>query len=645
MRLNSVQIKNFKSINDSGPFKLDQVTCLVGKNESGKTAILQALTKLNPVNENEGAFEDLEFPRMTFSEYSDEDRPKEVLSTEWMLDETDITAIEQRLGKSTLKSHIVTLSKGYKNTNEWGIDIDLNKIIKNFVDISELYEEEKKDIAIISTTSDLIKHLKNLSSRSERQAKLLSSLNAAFPEGSATAAAHSVLNKLLPTFLYFGNYEAMKGEVSLVKLSKDIASENLKMPDRIFIALLKMAGTNVDEIQNIDRFEPLVAKLESVSNRLSREIFKYWSQNKHLSIEFRFDAARSSDPPPFNSGYIFRTRIKNTRHGVTVSFDERSTGFVWFFSFLVWFSQVKDNYGENLIILLDEPGLNLHAKAQSDLLRYIYEKLSPFHQVIYTTHSPFMIDPSNLLAVRTVEDVMIDEEILGTKVKDDVLSTDKDTIFPLQAALGYEVSQTLFVGKFVLLVEGPSDFLYFQWASDLLRKKKRTYLNPKWTITPAGSIDKISSFISLFGGNKLHVATVTDYGQGDKAKIQKIRENQLLKQGHIFTLNSYVDQDEADIEDLIGRTSYSLLINECYSLASKNVIPANKPNDAPIRVVKEVEAHFRTLPANISEFDHYTPSAYLLKHSLDFESKFQDLDQILDRFEKLFKDINRVLDQ
>jgi len=110
----------------------------------------------------------------------------------------------------------------------------------------------------------------------------------------------------------------------------------------------------------------------------------------------RYDEGLPGDPAPYNTGHVFATRIENTRHGVTVRFDERSTGFVWFFSFLVWFSQMEKTYGKKLVILLDEPGLSLHGKAQADLLRYINEKLLPTYQVIYTTHSPFMIDAANV---------------------------------------------------------------------------------------------------------------------------------------------------------------------------------------------------------------------------------------------------------
>ena len=140
--------------------------------------------------------------------------------------------------------------------------------------------------------------------------------------------------------------------------------------------------------------------------------------------------ARNQDPSPFNDGWIFSTRIVNERHRASVNFDERSSGFIWFFSFLIWFSQMKENYADKLVVLLDEPGLTLHGKAQQDLLRYIREKLQPEYQVIYTTHSPFMLDVENIFSLRTVEDVVkreivnndLKEEILGTKVGERILS-------------------------------------------------------------------------------------------------------------------------------------------------------------------------------------------------------------------------------
>lgn len=111
---------------------------------------------------------------------------------------------------------------------------------------------------------------------------------------------------------------------------------------------------------------------------------------------------------------------------------------------------------KNIIILLDEPGLGLHGKAQADFIRFIEERLSQKRQVIYSTHSPFMVQPNKLERVRIVEEKDSEQ---GSKITEDVLTTDPDTLFPLQGALGYDLAQHLFISKDNLVVEGTSIIL------------------------------------------------------------------------------------------------------------------------------------------------------------------------------------------
>ena len=222
---------------------------------------------------------------------------------------------------------------------------------------------------------------------------------------------------------------------------------------------------HLNSITNVPTYETFNAMLQSASTNITDQILEYWSQNPDLDVEVSIGNARPGDIPPFNTGTIARARIWNNLHRVDTPFSERSAGFVWFFSFLVKFAQVK-NAGGPVVLLLDEPGLSLHGRAQGDLLRFVDDKLAPFHQVIYSTHSPFMVPADKLRRVRIVED-KIDKaqtrrKSYGTKVSQDVLEVDADTLFPLQGALGYEATQTLFVGEHTLLLEGPSDILYLQ---------------------------------------------------------------------------------------------------------------------------------------------------------------------------------------
>jgi len=645
MILKNVQIQDFKCIEDSEVFNLKQMNCLVGKNEAGKSAVLQALYKLNPVVEIEGRFDPLiEYPRRKWSEYKERHStaPANVLTTEWELTDNDIEPLVTKFEINVLANNNIILTKGYNNQLYWQIKMDESLVILKYLESLKLSDEESSDLKTSKTLQELINKLKAVPTRSDQQTALLDKLNKIYPKGELLKEVEKFLATRLPKFVYFADYDKMIGTVSIDDLRKRMQENRLQMSHRIFMALLNLVGTKPDEIDRIGKFEELVAELEAVSSRLSEEIFQYWSQNKYLEVEFRFDFARPQDPAPLNSGYIFRTRIKNTRHGVTVGFDERSTGFVWFFSFLIWFSQVKKNYGENLVLLFDDPGLSLHARAQADLLRYMNERLGPNYQVIYTTHSPFMIDPDNLLGVKTVEDVITEEgEILGTKIGDDVLSTDPDTVFPLQAHLGYDIAQTLFIGKHTLLVEGPSDLLYLKWFSKELKEKGRKYLDPRWIISVCGGISKVASFVTLFSGKKLHLAVLTDYHTGLKKQVRSLRESELLKAGHVFSAEMYAGQDEADIEDLLGWSFYIELVNLSYSLTGSQRMPIDKPTKGTARVLVNVEERFKSI---CTEFDHYTPSVYLTENSDKIKKSLPEMNEALDKFERLFIDLNHLLE-
>ena len=651
MILESVRIENYKSIKDSTAFSIDEhVTCLVGKNESGKTAILQAITKLNPTDPSLGTFDEMEYPRHKLNEYQESDEKANVLTTVWALTDDDRAALAAVLGPSAESIKTVRISKGYANTRIYSVSVDEASVVQHLLDSHELLADERESLKNAKSVDALTKALAQVTDPSQRQKTLASALSTNFPKASASHVAIDILDARLPKVAFFSEYLRMPGQVSVNDLKGRIANKTLQEGHKVFLALLQMINRSVEDLEKMNQHEKLKADLEGASNRITRDIFRYWTQNRHLRVQFLFEQGMAGDPAPFNSGWVLRTRIENTRHGVTTSFDQRSAGFVWFFSFLVWFSQVKKQYGDKLLILLDEPGLSLHAKAQSDLLRYFEEQLATKHQVIYTTHSPFMIDPENLLRARTVEDIYleekpgqppIDEPDLGTKVGDDVLSTDRDTIFPLQACLGYEISQSLFVGEHSLLVEGPSEILYFEWFKRKLKALGRNSLDPRWTITPCGGIDKVPAFLSLFAGNKLHIAVVTDFASGQKQKLRSIKESKLLRDGHVLTMDTYTHQAEADVEDLIGRRMYLELVRQAYSQDKKGWLPAKRPTTAPERVVKEVELFFDTLPADVPAFDHYLPAEWLMQKGITFEPS--GLDEALDRFEGLFKDLNALL--
>jgi Predicted ATP-dependent endonuclease of the OLD family len=641
MRLTHAQVTNFRSVDDSTEFSLGDVTCLVGKNESGKTTILQAIEKLNPVAGKGRSYSKLkDYPRRHWSDYDDRhpDGEARVLSTRWSLEPADVAAVEAVLGKGVITSNAFTVTKDYESVaSTWIVPVNETKATQNLAAEAGVGSQEGHPI---SALADLHALLKGLGERSPQQDAVLKKINE-FRDQNILLTAIDILSKRMPKFLYFSSYSLMNGDISIERIVEDRAKKEPVEGDELFAQFLEYSGTSLEDLRDSTQFEELRARIEAASNKITEKVFEYWSQNQYLSVEVSVDTGRSGDPAPYNKGTVVRARIRNQLHKVTVPFSDRSTGFVWFFSFLVAFAQVKKLHG-NVIILLDEPGHGLHGRAQADLLRFIAEKLQPQHQVIYTTHSPFMVPADNLAAVRIVED-RIEERparppvVHGTKVSEEFLSRDNDTVFPLQAALGYEITQTLFVGKNTVLLEGPSDILYLQAASAALKTRKASGLDPKWTLCPSGGVDKVWPFVSLFLGQKLNIAVLTDFSQTIKKNLDKLKGSKLLDEDRILAATDFVSKQEADIEDLFEPPTWASVVNGAYGLKGKNAVTAKMFEYQPDKRVLEVtEQHFKLLPDSIPMFDHFTPAAWLIQHPEVFEPTDAAASATLDRFQKIF---------
>lgn len=210
-------------------------------------------------------------------------------------------------------------------------------------------------------------------------------------------------------------------------------------------------------------------------------------------------------------------------------------------------------------MLLDEPGLFLHATAQANLLRY-FETLP--NQIVYSTHSPFMIDPERMDSVRTVNLV----EGAGTTVTNDPTG-DPNTLFPLQAALGYDLTQTLFVGTKNVVVEGVTDFWYLSTASGYLNAQGRTGLDTGIVITPAGGAQKTPYMVALLTSQKLRVVVLFDSEPKTEHTAKDLMRERLIRSDSILFVGQSFDPERkhADIEDLLDDDVYLGLVREAYA--------------------------------------------------------------------------------
>ncbi|MBZ5546209.1 MAG: hypothetical protein LAO07_21500 [Acidobacteriia bacterium] len=269
--------------------------------------------------------------------------------------------------------------------------------------------------------------------------------------------------------------------------------------------------------------------------------------------------------------------------------------------------------------------------------------------MIYTTHSPFMVDPRHFERIRIVQDKSIDadgpvpvnEE--GTKLLVDVLEATGDSLFPLQGALGYEIYQTLFIGPDSLVVEGVSDLLYLQSMSAILNGSRREGLSEKWTITPVGGADKVPTFVALMGSQRgLTIATLIDLQKHHSQMIENMYKRKLLKKNRVLTFADFTGKEESDVEDMFDPDFYLTLVNSEYEKQLQKPIKPSDLGGVGQRILFALERYLNHNPLRDgARFNHYRPARYLVENMGLFASQLSE--PTLGRFEKAFKALNSLL--
>ena len=638
MKLKKVEILKYKSYTETQDFEVnDDITILVGMNESGKTAALEVVAKTNYFQDDEDFKFSVthDYPRREKKKMDKSGIEPEAVACTYEIDRELKSQIEAELGVNVLKSETFTVTTKYTNGNNWsGARIDREKFIefqtKNLGISSKALNDK---LAKVNSTADLKLLIEEYSEDKYKDG--LSSLEKFYKntwdwshDPISEYVARVFLKPNRPKFLYYDEYFALPSRISIEKLQ----SNNLEDSEyKTAKALFELADIDTSELLKASSFEDFIAELEATEAIISGELFKYWQTNKNLNIAFQIDKVEETDNRNNTRivEHILDIRVKSK--GVSLSLKNRSKGFNWFFSFLVWFKKIQEDSNSKYILLLDEPGLNLHASAQADLLNFL-EDLSEDYQIIYTTHSPFMIPSDSLERVRTVL-----ETDTTSKISDSIQEKDPNTLFPLQAALGYDIAQNLFVSNKNLLVEGVSDLIILTALSGILESDGREGLRSDITIVPTGGLEKVATFISLLRGSSLEMVCLLDsYTDAKgKAKMEKMIADKIIHKSKVRFFDEFVDaNNKADLEDLFDKEDYLKLFNSAFN--EHTDIKVSDLNSGIERIIIQINKQL-----GIDRFNHFRPANEITKIGAD-KSYFKS--ETLDNFEKAFREINGLFE-
>jgi hypothetical protein len=649
MQLHTVQITNFRSIEDSGVVPIERVAALVGKNESGKTNFLQALVRLNPAPGQPDQFDiNDDYPRRGLGDIEhrlkDPAFPRpQVISATYRLAEEEVAELERTFGEETLKlgdGNTIGIRVDYDRDRVWDLETDETAAVKHLATQAGVVGEPAK----VKTLDELITWAKeNATEDEESPAGAVLNLLEDWGSHDLDDAVIRWLEAREPLFIYFDEYAQMPGEGNVRELlAKREQGDALSPAERTFLALIDEARIDLEDLER-QEYNALRNRLESASIRISEELYSYWSQNQTSGIDFDHHYEHTPDRhrPGHRGDLILKVRVEDKRHGVSVPIDRRSNGFVWFFSFLVNFGRIRDSYPDRpLVLLLDEPGTALHGLAQHDFLRVLDDRLAE-HQILYTTHQPFLVDPDRLDRARPV----VEDERGGSKVHAHAYKVDNDTLFPLQAALGYAIGQTLFVAPNVLLVEGTSDLIYLQLLSRACERAKKPGLDRRWTITPVGGIDRMDTFVRLFQGQQLNIAALVDVSGNRKTKVEKLVSDGQLTADQLVKIADFVDGDQADIEDIMSEDFYVQLVQgvgaedpsrAIYGAVRVDQLPDK--SDEP-RITRRIDYVLEGF--NQPRLDHLPPALYFERHQGQLLEQVDS--ETINRAAALFERLNSLL--
>jgi len=538
MRMLSFRIRNYKSIKDSGICHVEKLTILAGKNEAGKTAVLEALEDFNV---------DKDIREEAIPIENKEAKPE--ISVTFLLEEKDLKKIEDRLNIKIDKEDKdikITITKTYRKNYE----VDLEKIVEL------VFPKEKK---MKEQILQLIEHLKDkfenfpldedyvtnqsyytpdpqtiFSSLKEKEdaknddnKKKLEELKNLINEYNKVKKFRTdfkdFIEKILPNFILFKTFnDILPAQIPINEAQRNEIVKDLAM----------ISDLDFSQIQPSTSPEIRKKHEEKVNVKFSQEYANFWTQD-HSNLCIWWDS----------NNIYFRVKEGDEYYPLEI----RSKGRQWHLAFYIRVTARSKEDKDN-IILIDEPGLFLHAAAQKDILKKL-EECSKEKQIIYTTHSPYLIPTYALNRVRLVIKTKD-----GTKIEKITTRTaDKETLTPILTAIGEDLTVGIRVDrKNSVVVEGFSDYLW------LISFKKLLGIKENINFIPAVGADNCFCIGAILFGWRLDPIFILDNDKKGRDVAKKLQERLGISEERIILIPF---DKEGCIEDLFSEEFKQKFLN------------------------------------------------------------------------------------
>lgn len=649
MKLLAFRVTNFRSVKDSGWIDTDDVTALIGTNESGKTNLLLPLWKLNPANEGEIKLL-ADAPRKDYNALRQMSDKPVFVEARFGLPDHLAKEIAEKAGVPIAKVGVVEVGRDFDgdyvvafpnaqpiaSTEAGEVALALAAAMS---EIEGLTPSSKADEALkaelvsrLAQARDMLQsigpaldldHVKALqgivsnaaiaspsprSTVAPRFAQATEAIDAVMRRMTAPGPednddVHALVIEHLPSFVYYSTYGNLDSEIYLPHVIADLKREDLtgraEARARTLRVLFEFVRLKPEEILELgkdwseaqgkptteqigqlnEKKKERSVLLQSAGTELTRRFREWWKQGEY---RLRFEA----------DGNHFRIWVSDDRRPEEIELEGRSTGLQWFLSFYLTFLVESRAAHNGSILLLDEPGHSLHPIAQRDLSTF-FESLAQQNQLIYTTHSPFLVDADHLDRVRNV---YVDGEgytAVSTDLRAGQAAAQSRSAYPVHAALGLSVSETLFQGCRPVIVEGTSDQFYLSAMKTLLVRSGELSPAREFLFIPGSGVKAIKAIASILGGKDGDLPLVLVDGDAAGRGLADSLRRSLYEnsKARIVLLSEFADTPDAEIEDLLPRSVLVPIIDRLLKGPTEHPFVAT---GAPRPLVPQVEAYAKT---------------------------------------------------